>query len=285
MASRKTPSRLLLRTSLACGLLVSGCDGSTPRLSVSTQTPAAPSALATQPPATPGADAPKVIALDPPNGAADVDPMRATISVTFDRAMDREGWSWVIEGPESAPELGEAAFDTLARVNTVQAHLQPGRTYVVWINSPQYSYFRSTEGVPVQPLRWTFTTRNTSTSSAPGGEVSAPLAAHSSSPRIIALEPPNGATGVDPATNLLRATFDRPMEASWSWVTEGNNFPTATGKAYFESDARTAAMPVRLEPGKTYVLWLNSEQYQLFRDRAGNPAPPLRWVFSTRPAP
>lgn len=50
-------------------------------------------------------------------------------------------------------------------------------------------------------------------------------------------------------------------------------------------------MPVRLEPGRTYVLWLNSEQYQLFRDRAGNPAMPLRWVFSpaaplrTMPAP
>jgi hypothetical protein len=233
----------------------------------------------------PNAEAPRVISLDPPNGAADVDPGRASISVTFDRAMDRDGWSWVIEGPETAPELGEAVFDAEARVNTVQTHLLPGHTYVVWVNSPQYSYFRSNAGVPAQPLRWTFTTR--SAPSAPGsdGPAVTALAAHAVAPRVITLDPPNGATGVDPTKALLRATFDRPMEESWSWVTEGADFPTATGKAYFEPDGRTAAMPVRLEPGRTYVLWLNSEQYQLFRDRAGNPAMPLRWVFSTRPAP
>lgn len=284
MASREIPSRLLLRSGVALGLLVAACDGSTPRLTVSTQPPASPAATATQAAAAPSTETPRVVALDPPNGAADVDPGRPTLSVTFDRAMDRDGWSWVIEGPETAPELGEAAFDAQARVNTVQTHLLPGRTYVVWVNSPQYSYFRSTAGVPAQPLRWTFTTRSSAVSPGAGGPEVAQLAAHPTSPRVIALDPPNGATAVDPAKNLLRATFDRPMEESWSWVTEGGSFPTATGKAYFEPDGRTAAMPVRLEPGKTYVLWLNSEQYQLFRDRTGNPATPLRWVFSTRPA-
>jgi hypothetical protein len=97
----------------------------------------------------------------------------------------------------------------------------------------------------------------------------------------VRLEPANGATGVDPATTVLRATFDRAMEAGWSWVTEGHSFPETTGPAYFESDARTAALPVRLAPATTYVVWLNSEQYQMFRDLAGVPAAPLRWQFST----
>ena len=42
--------------------------------------------------------------------------------------------------------------------------------------------------------------------------------------------------------------------------------------------------PARLEPGRTYVIWLNSEEFQLFRDAAGRPAPPLRWTFTTAPA-
>lgn len=275
------PSRRVGRLPSLAGamfaLALGACDRSTPRLQVTTEA-ATPTAT---PPASgsvgPGNVAPRVVALDPPNGALDVDPTRPTLAVTFDRAMDREGWSWVIEDPQTAPELGEAAFDAAARINTVQARLAPGRTYVVWVNSAQYSYFRSAEGVPVAPLRWTFTTR-----SAPGG-ASAP-AVSTSPPQVVRLEPANGATEVDPSITVLRATFDRPMEASWSWVTEGSNFPEATGKAYFEPDARTAAMPVRLEPGHTYVIWLNSEEYRLFRDLQGTPAQPLRWVFSTRPA-
>jgi hypothetical protein len=194
--------------------------------------------------------------------------------------MDREGWSWVIEAPESAPDLGEAVFDAAGRTNTVLARLLPGRTYVVWVNSSRYSYFRSAEGIAAEPLRWTFTT-SAATAATPSQAATASLA---TPPRVVLLDPPNGAGGVDPAKAVLRATFDRPMEESWSWVREPENFPEAVGKAYFEPDARTAAMPVRLQPGRTYVIWLNSEQYQLFRDRQGIPAPPLRWVFSTRPA-
>jgi RNA polymerase sigma-70 factor (ECF subfamily) len=218
--------------------------------------------------------------LDPPNLATNVDPLRATLAVTFDRPMDREGWSWVIEGPESAPDLGEAAFDAAGRTNTVVARLLPGRTYVVWVNSQRYSYFRSAAGVPAEPLRWTFTTRG---AAAAAGSL-ASMASPSAPPRVVLLDPPNGATGVDPAKTVLRATFDRPMEEGWSWIAEGDNFPETAGKAYLEADSRTAAMPVRLQPGRTYVVWLNSEQYQMFRDRRGIPAPPLRWVFSTRPA-
>jgi RNA polymerase sigma-70 factor (ECF subfamily) len=265
------------------------CDRGTPQIQVTTErTPETAAPTWAPPTATPAAlqappaDAPRVVTLDPPNGATAVDPARPTLAVTFDRAMDREGWSWVIEGPETAPELGEATFDATARTNTVQARLQPGRTYVVWVNSPQYSYFRSAQGVPSPPLRWTFTTRPAAPGQVVAGQGPGPVAAHGGPPHVVELDPPNGAVDVDAATAVLRATFDRPMEPSWSWVTEGSHFPQATGKAYFEPDARTAAMPVRLEPGQTYVIWLNSENYQLFRDLQGTPAPPLRWVFTTR---
>jgi len=235
---------------------------------------------------------PHVVVFDPPNGATDVDPDRTTLSVTFDRAMDPQGWAWVIEGPDTAPDLGEARFDSSSRTNTVDAKLQPGHAYVLWVNSEQYSHFRDRGGNPATPVRWVFATRQRSTASAgspaadgiPAGWPIRPVPAHESAPRVIALDPPNGATHVDPAKTLLKATFDRDMEGSWAWVTEGNSFPEMAGNAYFEPDARTAALPVKLEPGRTYVVWLNSAQYPLFRDIEGHPADPLRWTFTTAPA-
>ena len=252
---------------LAAGSLLLACGAEPP--------PAGPVTTAA-PPAPP-----QVVALDPPQGAVDVDPDRGHLAVTFDRPMDPEGWSWVIEAPETAPDLGAASFDPGGRTNTVVAKLQPGRTYVVWINSARYSYFRDRAGTPAAPLRWTFSTRpQAAVGMVPSGRgrgAAPPLTV----PRLVRLDPPNGSTGVDPATTALRATFDRPMEASWSWVTEGHSFPETTGQAYFEPDGRTAVLPVRLVPGHTYLVWLNSEQYRLFRDLAGVPAEPVRWQFST----
>jgi hypothetical protein len=243
---------------------------------------------------------PRVVALDPPQGARDVDPGRGVMSVTFDRDMDPEGWSWVIERPETAPELGDARFVAGGRTNTVAVRLEPARTYVVWVNSPQYAYFRDRSGVTAEPLRWTFTTRGDTAAAAPTATPATPapggsparvelLAAHGAAgqtpaPRVTELSPPDGAESVDPSTTVLRARFDRPMEASWSWVSEGASFPQTTGEAYFESDGLTAALPVKLEPGRAYVVWLNSDEYRLFRDHAGIPAPPLRWTFRTRAA-
>jgi len=284
-----SPTRTARLVPLAGALLASllgGCERSTPQAKSTTAPSAATATVSgTATTAPPGTSAtPRIVQLDPPNGAKEVDSQRTALAVTFDRPMDREGWSWVIEGPESAPELGEARFDAAARTNTVETRLLPGRAYVLWINSPRFSYFRSAEGVPSEPLRWAFTTR--AATAAPDREPArrGTAATLVGPPFAVFLDPPNGATGVDPAKAVLRATFDRPMAASWSWVKEGSDFPEATGDAYFEPGARTAAMPVRLQPGRTYVLWLNAEQYQLFRDRQGIPARPLRWVFSTRAA-
>jgi RNA polymerase sigma-70 factor (ECF subfamily) len=72
--------------------------------------------------------------------------------------MDPEGWAWVTESPASAPEIGESRWDAAVRVHTAEVSLVPGRTYVVWLNSPQYSYFRDTVGRTLAPLRWSFST-------------------------------------------------------------------------------------------------------------------------------
>jgi RNA polymerase sigma-70 factor (ECF subfamily) len=138
-------------------LLAVGCgrESSPPKLSISTTPGAAdPSGAAGDRDAPP-----RVVAFDPPLGATNVDPARTTLAVTFDRAMDREGWAWVIENKATAPDIGESTWDAEARTNSVPVRLAPGRTYVVWINSPQYTYFKDPQGRTATPVRWSFTTR------------------------------------------------------------------------------------------------------------------------------
>lgn len=251
-------------------LVAAGCGGGP-------EEPAQP--VVPAPTATP-ADAPRVVAVDPPAGAIGIEPGRRLLSVTFDREMDRGGWAWLREEPGSAPELtGKMSFDASGRTHSVEAELEPGRTYVLWINNEEIQHFRDTRGVPAVPFRWTFTTHR-----------SAALAEFSSEdadpPRVVALDPPDGAIGVDPATATLRVTFDRPMASGWSWVQEDpGSFPETVGDPTFDDIGRIHTLPVRLMPETTYVVWLNSRDFQMFKSTAGSvPLPPRRWTFTTGPA-
>ena len=103
---------------------------------------------------------------------------------------------------------------------------------------------------------------------------------------VVAIEPKVGANDVDPAVGEIRVTFSKKMaDQSWSW-TEGNRYavPAPNGKIHYESDMRTCVMPVKLEPGKTYVLGINSERFRNFKDANGKPALPYLVVFRTRSA-
>ncbi len=144
---------MVILLAVACGR-----DSSTPKLSVTTtpSTPGTTTATAVQ--ADP-LGPPQVVAFDPPLGATNVDPARTVLAVTFDRAMDREGWAWVIEDKSTAPDIGESSWDAAVRTNSAPVKLEPGKTYVVWINSPQYSYFKDPQGRTATPVRWSFTTR------------------------------------------------------------------------------------------------------------------------------
>jgi len=120
--------------------------------------PSAAPASSAPGPQAPNPNAPQVVALDPADGATGVDPSRTTLSVTFDRPMDPQGWAWVVEDAATAPDIGEAHFDLGGRTNTVDVQLEPNRDYVVWINSQTYTYFKGVDGTPAVPYRWTFST-------------------------------------------------------------------------------------------------------------------------------
>ena len=54
------------------------------------------------------------------------------------------------------------------------------------------------------------------------------------------------------------------------------------GKPKYLADKRTCVLPVKLEPGKTYAIWVNSEKFGNFKDTEGRPAVPYLLVFRTK---
>jgi RNA polymerase sigma factor (sigma-70 family) len=104
-------------------------------------------------------------------------------------------------------------------------------------------------------------------------------------PVVLSVEPAVGATGVDPGIKEIRVIFSKKMtDKSWSWPT-GNKYAAPKvegGTIHFEPDGRTCVMPVKLEPGKTYVVGINSERFHGFQDAQGHPALPYLLVFRTK---
>src|SRR5262249_49222161 len=84
---------------------------------------------------------------------------------------------------------------------------------------------------------------------------------------VVETVPKLGDFDVDPAaTKEIRVTFSKPMQdRSWSW-TKGNvfAFPESAGEIRYLPDRRTCVMPVKLEPGRTYVIGINGARFNGF---------------------
>jgi hypothetical protein len=102
-------------------------------------------------------------------------------------------------------------------------------------------------------------------------------------PVVIKTVPESGASGIDPSLKEIRVTFSKPMQdKNWSWTKWGEgNFPEMTGDPKYLEDGRTCILPVRLQPGRVYATWLNSEFHKNFTDRDGQAAMPYLLVFET----
>jgi polysaccharide export outer membrane protein len=107
---------------------------------------------------------------------------------------------------------------------------------------------------------------------------------------VVQTIPEAGSAEVDPELSEIKVTFSRTMrDKSWSWCrTAPEAFPEADGEIKYLDDQRTCVMPVKLEPGKTYNVWLNWPEGTAahnFRDLNGQPAAPYLLVFKTKAAP
>jgi RNA polymerase sigma-70 factor (ECF subfamily) len=59
-------------------------------------------------------------------------------------------------------------------------------------------------------------------------------------------------------------------------------FPETTGKPRYLEDKRTCVLPVKLQPGKTYLIALNKPPYDSFMDPDGRKALQYLLVFETK---
>jgi len=81
-----------------------------------------------------------------------------------------------------------------------------------------------------------------------------------------------------------RSAWNWPAKRAWCRQRE-EDYPAETGQPHYLPDERTCVLPVHLGPGKTYSLWLNTEQYHGFQDRNGIAAVPYLLSFRTAETP
>ena len=103
-------------------------------------------------------------------------------------------------------------------------------------------------------------------------------------PSVVKTVPRAGDTKVDPALKEIAVTFSKDMMTKnmWAWCSQSpETFPKAGKNIRYLKDKRTCVLPVKLEPGKTYVIWINTGKFNSFRDTENNPSVPYLLVFQT----
>lgn len=116
-------------------------------------------------------------------------------------------------------------------------------------------------------------------------EPTAEVSVKSQPPSVVKTVPQAGDTAVDPALKEIQVTFSKDMitDRMWSFCQiSKETFPKTGGQIHYLDDKRTCVLPVKLEPGKTYVIWINRGQFNSFRDPDNHPAVPYLLVFETR---
>ena len=108
-------------------------------------------------------------------------------------------------------------------------------------------------------------------------------------PKIVKMFPENGAKNVDPNISQVYLTFDLPMGDGRAWASN-----TADGTAldhdpdqnvFWTADQLTCVAPVKLQPNKRYVVYLNIRPFIGFASLAGVPSAGLTYSFETGPEP
>jgi hypothetical protein len=213
---------------------------------------------------------PQIVSTVPEVGNGAVHPDTTELRVTFDRDMGG-GFSWT-GGGDAYPEVAAKPSWIDRRTCVLPVKLQPGKYYRVGINAPSHRNFKSAEGFSVTPTAFWFVTAD-----ADGRPVEA-----LQPPKVVEVTPANGSRDVPPGTTELVVAFDRDMkDESSSWMGGDGTFPEVTERPYRRDDGVTYVLPVKLEPGQEYIVWLNDEWNINFQSTAGVPVVPTRYTFAT----
>ena len=103
---------------------------------------------------------PQIVKMTPENRATNVDPKTTELRVTFNVPM-KNGFSWTGGGP-SFPEApaGKKPFWTDDQKTCVlPVELKSGAEYRIGLNSPSHKNFQTANGVPLDPVTYTFKTK------------------------------------------------------------------------------------------------------------------------------
>ena len=100
---------------------------------------------------TPATIAPVILNTTPVAFANDIDPSLKKITVTFDRRMMDNSWSWTGGGDTYPQMTGRPYYDQSKRTCTMPVKLEPGKVYWVGINSPSHRNFKTPSR---QPAPW-----------------------------------------------------------------------------------------------------------------------------------
>ena len=103
-------------------------------------------------------------------------------------------------------------------------------------------------------------------------------------PVVVKTVPEAGSKEVPPGVYEVKITFSKEMaDQSWSWSTAWQNSdPKSLGKPHYDAGHKTCVMKVKLEPGKTYGWWINSQKFHGFQDTEHHPAVPYLLTFKTK---
>jgi RNA polymerase sigma-70 factor (ECF subfamily) len=109
-------------------------------------------------------------------------------------------------------------------------------------------------------------------------------AVESHPPVVVKTVPEAGATDVDPTLTEIRVTFSKEMtDGNWAFArVNPESYPQTTGRPRYLEDKRTCVLPVKLEPGKGYVIWLNRPPYDSFMDTGKRKAVSYLLTFETK---
>lgn len=103
---------------------------------------------------------------------------------------------------------------------------------------------------------------------------------------VVKTVPQSGDLKVDPKLKEISVTFSKDMltDNMWSWcLWSKDTFPELdkSRKVSYLNDKRTCVLPVKLQADKTYVIWINTQRFNSFRDTGNIPAIPYLLVFKT----
>ena len=103
-------------------------------------------------------------------------------------------------------------------------------------------------------------------------------------PVVVETYPVSNAIDVEPGVTEIRVRFSKPMTVdSWSWSGAwADSTPEFIGSPHYDVEARTCLVKARLEPGRTYAFWLNSQNFHGFADTRGRAALPYLLLFQTK---